>query len=246
MEEPNIENIENIHGLCDDYTYNNADSGYGDSGISDSGTPTSIINDPLQPPYKNEIEEFSMHIYEVIYEGKNIDTIPNINSRQRKIVEAGKSLFDMLNEDTKDSIEDFKERILAPGRNPPQRLNSEQKQQYLLETFKQLMMKVSSEASWRSYGHILICLGLIKSVATNLDVEKNPQFNNDMRAAYKDYVVSHFSKFITEMGGFGDIADYTEHVKYYSGDKSAINWVTTAGVVASAGLIWAARLIFKK
>lgn len=241
--------LDNIHGDCEDntsYGFHNADSGYGESGSSDSGSPTSIINDPLQKPYKsrNEIEVYSMCIYEMIYESRSIDTFQNFDTRERKIVEAGKCLFDMLTEDTKDNIEDFKKRILSPGGSPPHGLNSEQKQQYLLETFKQLMIKVSPEASWRSYGHILICLGLIKTVATDLEVEKNPQFKSDMEAAYKEHVVSHFTKFITDMGGFSDIADYTEHVKYYNGDSSGINWLTTAAVGATAGLIWLARKIF--
>ena len=49
------------------------------------------------------------------------------------------------------------------------------RQFYLRESFKQLMKKVAKEASWRNYGHILLCLGLIRSVAEELEVVDNPQ-----------------------------------------------------------------------
>ena len=64
------------------------------------------------------------------------------------------------------------------------------KQLYLKESFTQLMRKVAPKASWRSYGHVLLCLGLIRKVAEDYEIEMNPQVH--FKNLFKIFKIIYF------------------------------------------------------
>lgn len=228
-----------IHLQCD-VSATDIESGYGtgESGASDSGSP---VNDLPQEPFighvkktpeEEEVKKYAQMIYEVIY---NHHAIPD-NTVDGDIIRAGKELHDMIETDLKDKMQTFIEKIKHDSTNLP----SNMKQLYLKESFIQLMRKVAPKASWRSYGHVLLCLGLIRKVAEDYQIEMNPQFQSDIKAVYSDFVVNHFTEFIASMGGFTDIADYLNHVKYYN-ESSFLGIGTAILGVAAAGLVWFTR-----
>jgi len=229
-----------IHQQCDiSATDFGRESGYGtaESGASDTGSP---INDlPEEPfisrkpkPEEEEVKKYAQMIYEVIY---NHSAVPN-NTADGDIIRAGKELHDMIEADLKDKMQTFIEKIKHDSTN----LSPNMKQLYLKESFVQLMRKVAPKASWRSYGHVLLCLGLIRKVAEDYQIELNPQFQSDIKGVYSDFVVNHFTEFIASMGGFTDISDYLSHVKYYN-ESSFLGLGTAVLGVAAAGLVWLTR-----
>lgn len=251
----NFDDNIDIHGPCDwQSPATGTESGYGTA--SDTGSPIEEIPQPTflthhleqedeQPsssqrikrsPEEEQVRKYANQIYEVIYKKKNLEEMLGENNVDGEIIRAGKELHDMIEKDLKDKMESFVQKLKQDSTN----LSSSTKQLYLKESFIQLMKKVAPKPSWRSYGHVLLCLGLIRKVAEDFEVEKNPQFESDIKAAYSNFVADNFTQFISSMGGFTDISDYLSHVKYYN-ETSFLGLATAAVGVVAAGMVWLTR-----
>jgi len=262
VDDPTLGEFDDIHAACDYAAYNSMESG-GESGYathSDSSnsppiTPEENISHPtfptetfatsgmessqeMKPLSYNErqVEKYSLCIYEVIYNQKQVNQVAS-NTEEIEIIQAGKELHDLIETDLASKMNSFKEQIKRDG----VALSPNMRQFYLRESFKQLMKKVAKEASWRNYGHILLCLGLIRNVAEELEVVENPQFQSDIKGDYSKFVRENFSDFISSMGGFSDIADYISHVK--SGPINFFNVAAVAVGGLAAGLMWVAKKV---
>merc|ERR1712156_1419153 len=192
----NFDDNMDIHGPCDEAPATGTESGYG-TATSDTGSPTEERPQPMfnhhldeepstssksvkRSPQEEQVRKYANKIYEVIYNKKNVNEMLEENNVDSEIIKAGKELHDMIEKDLKDKMDSFVQKLKQDSTN----LSSNTKQLYLKESFIQLMKKVAPKPSWRSYGHVLLCLGLIRKVAEDFKVEGNPQFESDIKAAY--------------------------------------------------------------
>jgi len=247
---------DDIHAQCDaaySATESGVESGYGTNSDSNSSQPSTPENVPILHPRSHplaitnmessqempqlssnerQVEKYSLCIYEVIYNQKQVNQVTS-NTEEIEIIQAGKELHDLIESDLASKMSSFKSKIKQDG----VALSPTMRQFYLRESFKQLMKKVAKEASWRNYGHILLCLGLIRSVAEDLEVVHNPQFQSDIKGDFSTFVRENFSDFISSMGGFSDISDYISHVK----TSSSLKFINAAAVAVgglAAGFMW--------
>jgi len=248
----NFDDNMEIHGHCIEHPATGTESGYG-TATSDTGSPTEERSQPLfshhlderpstssqsikRSPQEEQVRKYANQIYEVIYNKKDLEEMLKENNVDGEIIKAGKELHDLIHKDLHDKMDTFVQKLKQDSANLP----SNTKQLYLRESFIQLMKKVAPKPSWRSYGHVLLCLGLIRTVAEDFEVENNLQFQSDIKAAYSNFVADNFTEFISSMGGFTDISDYLSHVKYYN-DTSFLGLATAAVGMVAAGLVWLTR-----
>lgn len=85
-----------------------------------------------------------------------------------------------------------------------------------------LLIKVAPRASWRCYGNILVSIELVRTVSQKFNIE----MEHSLKSSYTNYIVIHFTEFITSMGGFSDLPQY---INYQNG---------RLGIHIILGLVW--------
>lgn len=181
---------------------------------------------------RREVERYALMIYDVIYDQKTISG----GTAESEIIKAGKELHDIIKKDLEDKILTFVEKIKHDSVNMPTNLQ----QLYLKECLSKLMTKLTPRASWHAYGHILLCISLIRQVAKDYEFEQNPQFQSDIKATYCQFILQHFTEFIASMGGFGDIVEYIQYRQCNYTFPISIR-LTVALSIAIAGIMLLAK-----
>ena len=151
---------------------------------------------------------FYESLYDVIFNNMEVDGC-SLPPEDIMSVEAGVWLCDSQQKELSGNFERFKMIIMkdvAP-------LDSEMIQWFLRETFQQLIIKVAATPSWRTFGHVLVSLAIIRDVAKQKRVIRNPQFQSDIRLDFLLFARAKFTPFILSMGGVSDIEDYTDHIR---------------------------------
>lgn len=169
---------------------------------------------------EKEVIKYAEQIFDVIYKKRNI-TNRNIDN---EIVCAGKELHDMICHDLSVQLPLFIEKIDCVLTCQPLPM----KRRLLAECTRGLMLKVAPKATWRSFGSILVCIGLIRSVADKNNIKSNDGVTQIIKTAYVDYVSNNFTDFISSMGGFHDLPDYVSYHKNYNKDTIVSRFILNA------------------
>ena len=178
---------------------------------------------------EEQVKNYAQLIYEVIY-NKQVVLDDRVNV---EITQSGVALCDMIENKLKDKIPSLVTSIDHEATQYPHHI----KPYFLKEYLEHVMPKLVRKASWRSYGTILLCVRLIRTVAEKQDVEYHQQLQTDMKIIYTDFIVTHFTEFIKSMGGFEDLTDYLYQVKNYKSPSNVSMFIIR--IVSS--FVWCAN-----
>ena len=170
---------------------------------------------------KEEVKLYSENIFEMIFNQQDSFN----HSIDIKIIHAGKKLHDIIKCDI--NFQSCLEQLRTTLANQP----SYRQERSLMECHNQLLSKLAAKPTWRSYGNVLVSVGLMEKLALELNLGNSQPLQNSLKTTYTNCVVEHFTDFISSMGGFSDLTHYINYVTHDYGhtvvERLVINILTS-------------------
>lgn len=230
---------DNYQNILEDHQVDDHNIQFGHNVHEENQADQTVDDAPYGPMHPEDSFEYANRqlCYSLVHQSKL-----NLNQSLRIVYTDIISLTDMIREENLNKFENFDRRLLTALNNS----NARTPHKWLQQAFRDLMLKLGENRSWRAYANIINALFLVIDVAKKYNSnDESTQSRIDIMVLrqtilidLEEYLTNNFKDFITDcQGEYNDISHYYKYVKNHSNNSTDNNSIWPTLLIPALGAI---------